>query len=61
MKINDKNSAKYKNSVNSVHYILYSNPHSCINGGGKLPVPATVQLNDRWIRQLQGMLIILFT
>ena len=25
-------------------YILYPNPHSWINGGGKLPVPATVQL-----------------
>ena len=25
-------------------YILYPNPHSWINGGGKLPVPATVQV-----------------
>ena len=29
-------------------YILYPNPPSLINGGGKLPVPA----NDCWIRQL---------
>ena len=28
-----------------------------LNFRGKLPVPATVELNDCWIRELEGMLL----
>ena len=48
MEINNQiNGAMYVQELcqYSVDYILYPNPHSWINGGGKLPVPATVQLN----------------
>ena len=57
MKINNKNNAMYKNSVNTVQIIFSTLTlfPELINGGEKLPVLGTVKLNDCWRRQLQGM------
>ena len=56
MKINNKNNAMYKNSVNTVQ-IIFSTltlfPELMVEKN--LPVPGTEKLNDCWRRQLQGM------